>query len=47
MRVITAEGKSTCRINECLPQQPFCGELCGGLININGQHDSVGESGPP
>ena len=40
-REITAEGKSTCRING-MPLR----ELCGGLININGQHDSVGLLSP-
>ena len=41
-REITAEGKSTCRINGMPATAAILRELCGGLININGQHDSVG-----
>lgn len=41
-REITAEGKSTCRINGMPATAAVLRELCGGLININGQHDSVG-----
>ena len=44
-REITAEGKSTCRING-MPATAVLRELCGGLININGQHDSVGLLNP-
>ena len=40
-REITAEGKSTCRINGMPATAAVLRELCGGLININGQHDSV------
>ena len=40
-REITAEGKSTCRINGMPATASVLRELCGGLININGQHDSV------
>lgn len=48
-REITAEGKSSCRINGMPTTAAVLRELCGGLININGQHDSVGaaESGTP
>ena len=41
-REITAEGKSACRINGMPATAAVLRELCGGLININGQHDSVG-----
>ena len=36
-REITAEGKSTCRINGMPATAAILRELCGGLININGQ----------
>ena len=45
-REITAEGKSTCRINGMPATASVQRELCGGLININGQHDSVGLLNP-
>ena len=45
-REITAEGKSTCRINGMPATAAVPRELCGGLININGQHDSVGLLNP-
>ena len=45
-REITAEGKSTCRINGMPATASVLRELCGGLININGQHDSVGLLNP-
>ena len=45
-REITAEGKSTCRINGMPATAAILRELCGGLININGQHDSVGLLNP-
>ena len=45
-REITAEGKSTCRINGMPATVSVLRELCGGLININGQHDSVGLLNP-
>ena len=41
-REITAEGKSNCRINGMPATAAVLRELCGGLINSNGQHDSVG-----
>lgn len=45
-REITAEGKSTCRINGMPATAAVLRELCGGLISINGQHDSVGLLNP-
>ena len=45
-REITAEGKSSCRINGVPATAAVLRELCGGLININGQHDSVGLLNP-
>ena len=45
-REITAEGKSGCRINGMPATAAVLRELCGGLININGQHDSVGLLNP-
>ena len=45
-REITAEGKSRCRINGMPTTAAVLRELCGGLININGQHDSVGLLNP-
>jgi len=45
-REITAEGKSTCRINGMPATAAILRELCSGLININGQHDSVGLLNP-
>ena len=45
-REITAEGKSSCRINGMPTTAAVLRELCGGLININGQHYSVGLLNP-
>ena len=45
-REITTEGKSSCRINGMPATAAVLRELCGGLININGQHDSVGLLNP-
>ena len=45
-REITAEGKSSCRINGMPTTAAVLRELCGGLININGQRDSVGLLNP-
>ena len=45
-REITAEGKSSCRIDGMPATAAVLRELCGGLININGQHDSVGLLNP-
>ena len=45
-REITAEGKISCRIKGMPATAAVLRELCGGLININGQHDSVGLLNP-
>ena len=45
-REISAEGKSSCRINGMPANASVLREICGGLININGQHDSVGLLNP-
>ena len=45
-REITAEGKSTCRINGMPATAAVLRELCGGLINLKGQHDSGGLLNP-
>ena len=45
-REITAEGKSSCRINGMPATAAVLRDLCGGLIYINGQHDSVGLLNP-
>ena len=45
-REITAEGKSSCLINGMPATAAVLRDLCGGLININGQHDSVGLLNP-
>lgn len=45
-REITVEGKSSCRINGMPATAAVLRDLCGGLININGQHDSVGLLNP-
>lgn len=39
-REISAEGKSNCRINGMPATATVLREVCGGLINIHGQHDS-------
>lgn len=39
-REISAEGKSTCRINGMPATAAMLREVCGGLINIHGQHDN-------
>ncbi len=45
-REISADGKSVCRINGMPATASMLRELCGGLISINGQHDSVGLLNP-
>ena len=45
-REITAEGKRSCRINGMPATASVLRDLCAGLININGQHDSVGLLNP-
>ena len=39
-REITAEGKSTCRINGMTATASVVRDICSGLINIHGQHDN-------
>lgn len=39
-REITAEGKSTCRINGMPATASVVRDICSGLINIHGQHDN-------
>lgn len=39
-REITAEGKSTCRINGMPVTASVVRDICSGLINIHGQHDN-------
>ncbi|MEF9968927.1 MAG: DNA repair protein RecN [Ruthenibacterium sp.] len=39
-REITAEGKSTCRINGMPATASVVRDICTGLINIHGQHDN-------
>ena len=39
-REITAEGKSTCRINGMPAPASVVRDICSGLINIHGQHDN-------
>ena len=39
-REITAEGKSTCRINGMPARASVMRYICSGLINIHGQHDN-------
>ena len=45
-REITAGGKSSYRSNGMQAPAAVLRDLCGGLININGQHDSVGLLNP-
>lgn len=39
-REISADGKSTCRINGMPATATILKEICSGLINIHGQHDN-------
>lgn len=39
-REINPEGKSTCRINGAPATAAMLREVCGGLVNIHGQHDN-------
>ena len=39
-REITAEGKSSCRINGMPATAAIVRDICAGLINIHGQHDN-------
>ncbi len=45
-REISAEGKSSCRINGMPATAAVLREICSGLVNIHGQHDSVGLTNP-
>lgn len=45
-REISAEGKSSCRINGMPATATVLKEICSGLVNIHGQHDSVGLTNP-
>ncbi len=45
-REISAEGKSSCRINGMPATAAVVREICGGLINIHGQHDSQSLTNP-
>ena len=46
MREIHRSGKSVCRINGMPATASVMKELCAGLVNIHGQHDSVGLTNP-
>ncbi len=39
-REISADGKSTCRVNGAPATAAVLREVCGGLVNIHGQHDN-------
>ncbi|MBQ7860074.1 MAG: DNA repair protein RecN [Faecalibacterium sp.] len=45
-REINTEGKSSCRINGMPATATMLREICAGLVNIHGQHDSVGLTNP-
>lgn len=45
-REISAEGKSGCRINGMPATAAVVREICAGLINIHGQHDSQSLTNP-
>ncbi|MEG1698698.1 MAG: DNA repair protein RecN [Oscillospiraceae bacterium] len=45
-REITAEGKSTCRINGMPATASIVRDICDGLINIHGQHDNQSLTNP-
>lgn len=46
MREVQASGKSSCRINGMPATAAVMRDICAGLVNINGQHDSVGLINP-
>ncbi len=46
VREIHHSGKTTCRINGMPATASVMRELCTGLVNIHGQHDSVGLTNP-
>ncbi|MDL2294924.1 DNA repair protein RecN [Ruminococcaceae bacterium OttesenSCG-928-D13] len=39
-REVTADGKSTCRINGMPATAAILRDICGSLVNIHGQHDN-------
>lgn len=39
-REVSADGKSSCRINGMPATAAMLREVCGGLVNIHGQHDN-------
>ncbi len=45
-RKITADGKSTCRINGMPTTTAILRDVCSGLIHIHGQHDTHGLLSP-
>ncbi len=45
-REISASGKSSCRINGMPATAAVVRDICGGLINIHGQHDSHNLTNP-
>lgn len=46
VREIHRSGKTTCRINGMPATASVMRDLCTGLVNIHGQHDSVGLTNP-
>ena len=42
VREITQSGKSSCRINGMPATASVMRDICSGLVNIHGQHDSIG-----
>lgn len=46
VREIHRSGKSVCRINGMPATTSVMRDLCSGLVNIHGQHDSVGLTNP-
>lgn len=45
-REILLSGKSSCRINGMPATASVMRDICSGLVNIHGQHDSVGLTNP-
>ena len=46
MRELQASGKSVCRINGMPATAAVMREICAGLVNVHGQHDSIGLANP-
>lgn len=46
VREIHRSGKTTCRVNGMPATAAVMRDLCTGLVNIHGQHDSVGLTNP-